>query len=53
MSDPANARKSRTFAEFYTFFLNEHSQRITRRLHFVGSSLGLVCLATLVLTHNL
>jgi hypothetical protein len=53
MSDPANARKYRNFAEFYPFYLSEHSQRITRRLHFIGSSLGIVCLVMLVLTHNL
>ena len=51
MSDPA--RKYRNFAEFYPFYLGEHSRRITRRLHFVGSSLGLVCLVMLVLTRNL
>ena len=38
------------FAEFYTFYLSEHSNRTCRRLHFVGSSLALVCLAMLVLT---
>lgn len=31
------------FAEFYPFYLGEHSNRICRRLHFVGSSLALLC----------
>ena len=37
----------RTFAEFYPYYLGEHSNRVCRRLHFVGSTLVLVCLAML------
>ena len=33
-----------SFAEFYPFYLSEHSNRTCRRLHFVGTSLGLVML---------
>ncbi|HMH65650.1 MAG TPA: Mpo1-like protein [Rhizomicrobium sp.] len=42
-----------SFAEFYPFYLREHSQRITRRLHFVGSSLGLLCLLELLFTGDI
>ena len=35
----------RSFAEFYPFYLAEHMNRTCRRLHFVGSTLVLVCLA--------
>ena len=42
-----------SFAEFYPFYLSEHSKPATRRLHFVGSCLGLVCLLLLVLSGNL
>jgi hypothetical protein len=45
-------RSFRSFAEFYPFYLLEHSNRTCRRLHFVGSSLGLACLALLVVTGN-
>ena len=38
------------FADFYPFYLSEHAQRSTRRLHFAGSSLALVCVALLVVT---
>ena len=41
-----------TFTEFYPFYLTEHANRTCRRLHFVGSSLALVCLAMLLVTRN-
>jgi hypothetical protein len=40
----------RSFAEFYPLYLGEHANRTCRRLHFLGSSLALVCLAMLVWT---
>ncbi len=48
----ADPRDFKTFAEFYPFYLNEHNNRTCRRLHFVGSSLGLVCLAMVFVTGN-
>ena len=43
MSTSAVDPKSmKTFAEFYPFYLSEHSNRTCRRLHFVGSTLALV-----------
>ncbi|MFM7506177.1 MAG: Mpo1-like protein [Rubrivivax sp.] len=42
----------RSFAEFYPFYLGEHANRTCRRLHFLGSSLALVCLALLQATGN-
>jgi len=42
--------KYANFAEFYPFYLSEHSKPTTRRLHFIGSSLSLVCLVLVVLT---
>jgi hypothetical protein len=32
------------FAEFYPFYLGEHSNRACRRLHFIGSTLVIVAL---------
>jgi hypothetical protein len=31
----------KSFTEFYPFYLSEHANRTSRRLHFVGTSLGL------------
>jgi len=39
-----------SFAEFYPYYLGEHSNRTCRRLHFVGSSLALAWLAAALLT---
>lgn len=41
-----------TFAEFYPFYLTQHADRRNREMHFVGSTLALLCLAALVLTGN-
>jgi hypothetical protein len=38
------------FADFYPFYLGEHSNRTCRRLHFAGSSLALICLGLLLAT---
>ena len=43
-------RSFKSFADFYPFYLSEHRDRTCRRLHFVGSTLGLVCLAMLLAT---
>jgi hypothetical protein len=48
----ADASAFKSFAEFYPFYLTEHSNLTCRRLHFVGSSLSLLCLLALVLTRN-
>ena len=42
----------KTFQEFYPFYLAEHSNRTCRRLHFVGTSLGLGFLLLAFLTMN-
>jgi hypothetical protein len=47
---PVDPRSFKTFSEFYPFYLGEHRNTTCRRLHFVGSSLTLVCLAMLLIT---
>jgi hypothetical protein len=46
------ATRIQTFTEFYPFYLDEHANRTSRRLHFVGSSIGLVLLITAATTGN-
>lgn len=41
-----------SFREFYQFYLAEHSNRTCRRLHYLGSTLALVCLALLFTSGN-
>jgi hypothetical protein len=45
-------QRFRSFAEFYPFYLGEHSQRTTRRLHFVGTTLGSLCFLYAMFTLN-
>jgi hypothetical protein len=41
-----------TFREFYPLYLSEHSNRTCRRLHFVGTSAGLVCILEAIVSLN-
>jgi hypothetical protein len=38
------------FAEFYSVYLTEHANRTCRQLHFLGSTISLLCLAAFLLT---
>ncbi len=40
-----NIRKFNSFAEFYPYYLGEHSNSTCRRLHFIGTSLVIFLLA--------
>jgi hypothetical protein len=51
MNDAVN-KKYASFAEFFSVYLSEHANRACRRLHFIGSTLVLACLAALVVTGN-
>ena len=42
----------RSFAEFYPFYLSEHANRTSRRLHFAGTSIALALLITAVVTQK-
>ncbi len=41
-----------SFREFYPFYLQEHSNKTCRRLHFIGTSLVLALLVAVVITGN-
>ena len=38
----------RTFREFYPFYLSEHANTVSRRLHFTGTSIAVVLLIAAV-----
>ena len=42
----------RSLGEFYSFYLSEHSNRTSRRLHFTGTSIAVVLLVTAVITQT-
>ena len=46
------ARRFDSFAEFYLYYLSEHTNVVSRRLHFVGSSLVLGCVLAALLTRD-
>jgi hypothetical protein len=41
-----------SFSEFYPFYLQEHSNRVSRRLHFIGSWGVLALLGAALFTGN-
>jgi hypothetical protein len=46
----ATGARYRSFAEFYPFYLSEHANRTSRRLHFVGTSIAIVLLGAALAT---
>ena len=42
----------KTFKDSYSFYLSEHANRNSRRLHFIGTSLGLVMFIAGVVVQN-
>ena len=46
------AERYRSFAEFYPFYLTEHVNPVSRRLHVVGTGLVILVLLAAVLTLN-
>ena len=45
-------KRIETYAEFWDFYVAEHREPLTRLLHFVGTSLGIVLLVWIVRTGN-
>ncbi|AZF43381.1 putative membrane protein [Pseudomonas sp. R1-43-08] len=42
--------KFNNFRAFYSFYLSEHSDRTSRRLHFIGSTIAILLTIVAVLT---
>jgi hypothetical protein len=43
----ASGKEFKSFEEFFPFYMQEHSNRTNRRLHFIGTSLALLSLFVL------
>jgi len=53
MTNPlAPGERYSSFAAFYPYYVHEHSNRICRRIHVIGTGLVLVILAGAILTRN-
>ncbi len=50
--DNASGQRYRSFGEFYPFYMSEHTNPVSRRLHVIGTGLVLVALATAIVTLN-
>ena len=46
------SQRYQSFREFYPFYLSEHANRACRRMHFVGTTLVVVCLGMALFTRN-
>ena len=44
------SERIRSFREFWPYYVGEHLHPLCRRLHFIGTSCALACLAALALT---
>jgi hypothetical protein len=47
-----NQRRFANFAEFYPFYLQEHSSRTSRRLHVVGTAAAICILVWALVTQH-
>ncbi|PRC95090.1 DUF962 domain-containing protein [Solimicrobium silvestre] len=47
-----NATRFNSFADFYPFYLNEHCNVISRRLHVIGTSCVLLLSLTSIVTQH-
>ncbi len=52
MSAEESGKTFANFRDFYPFYLAEHANRTSRRLHFAGTSLVIGCLFAALLTRN-
>lgn len=46
------ARRFASFREFYPFYLSEHANRVSRRLHFIGSCGVLLLIGVALSRHD-
>jgi hypothetical protein len=47
-----NEERYRSFGDFYPFYLSEHSNQVSRRLHFTGTSIAVALLVTAAISQR-
>ena len=52
MSKEVKEVKFKSLQEFYPFYLSQHQNRINRRLHVIGTTIGIFWLLIFLLTLN-
>lgn len=52
-SETTSAERISSFEDFWPFYVREHSRPLNRVFHFVGSSLGLICLVVAIVFGSL
>jgi hypothetical protein len=52
MAEPQTGQRFPSYAEFWLFYLREHSRPVARALHYAGSLLALLLLALAVGLHE-
>jgi len=45
-------KQYQSFKEFYPFYLSQHQNKVCRILHYIGSTLALVCLFYAIYSQN-
>jgi hypothetical protein len=48
----SDTERFQSFREFYPYYLGEHSNRVCRTLHYIGSTLGLIIMIFSVISGN-
>eukprot|EP01101_Sappina_pedata_P007760 TRINITY_DN4161_c0_g1_i2.p2 TRINITY_DN4161_c0_g1~~TRINITY_DN4161_c0_g1_i2.p2 ORF type:complete len:111 (-),score=28.30 TRINITY_DN4161_c0_g1_i2:99-404(-) len=46
-------KEYKTFEEFYPFYLSQHSNRTNRRLHIIGTSLGILLFGLFIISPSI
>ena len=52
MATVESQTRFRSFADFYPFYLSEHANRVSRRLHFTGSSIAIALVIAAIVTQT-
>jgi hypothetical protein len=48
----SDTERFQSFRDFYPYYLGEHSNRVCRTLHYIGSTLGLIIMIFAVISGN-